>query len=129
MIKIVRGVYGHQIGGRVVPKDKKAEPFSLTPEQEARLVGMGVAEYVGELPTEEAEEMEPVAPVYSIDMKADELRAIAKGMGLTFKVGTTKAEMVEAMDKHLDEEAEGEYDAMEEGDELPDFDPAEAVEE
>ena len=43
MIRIIRGVYGHYTGGRVVPKDKHSQPFALDPEQEARLVRVGVA--------------------------------------------------------------------------------------
>lgn len=124
MIRIIQGVYGHQIKGRVYPKDSNSEPFELTPEQEERLVKQGVAVYEDEGSAKLPDGVTAI-PEYSADMKADELRAIGKDMGLTFKAGTTKAEMVEQMDAFLfentNEESEG-------GDELPEFDAAEAVE-
>lgn len=132
MIKIIKGVYGYMTEiGRVKPKTADDEPFELTHEQEARLVGLGVAEYVtpgpigfDEQPPELPDLPEGVVgiPEYSVDMKADELREIAKLMGLTFKVGTTKAEMVEAMDAYLAE------NMVEDEEDIPEFDPTEAVE-
>ena len=49
MIRIIKGTYGYmdEKTGIVRPKTEKDEPFKLTPEQEERLVGLGVAEYVG----------------------------------------------------------------------------------
>lgn len=41
MIKIIKGVYG------VKRADSKSAPFSLSAKEEARLVSLGVAEYVG----------------------------------------------------------------------------------
>ena len=146
MIKIVCGVYGHYIDGRVVAKNSESEPFSLTPRQEAELVAKGVAAFVDEVA--EVSHTEASAPVgfdempellegvtaipdYSIDSKADELRKIGKLCGLTFKVGMSKAEMVEALDgffaEHLIDEDDAE-DAEDDGMDLPDFDPTEAVE-
>lgn len=135
MIKIIQGVYGHMVDGRVYPKNSTSEPFELSEAQEARLVGLGVAVYVdgGSSALPEGGDGAPL--YYSVDMKADELRAIAKDMGLTFKVGMSKAEMVEAMDAHIKasiEENEADTDTTEEaeddGEELPEFDAAEAVE-
>lgn len=132
MIRIIKGVYGYMTEiGSVKPKTADDEPFELTEAQEARLVGLGVAEYVtdgpigfDELPPEPPELPKGVegVPEYSVDMKADELREIAKTMGLTFKVGTTKAEMVEAMDAYLAE------NTVEDEEDIPEFDPTEAVE-
>ena len=134
MIRIIQGVYGHQINGRVYPKDSNSEPFELTPEQEARLVKLGVAVYVDDGSTKLPEGVTAI-PEYSADMKADELRAIGKELGLTFKAGTTKAEMVEQMDAFLAEHIDGDYseentddEETEDGEELPEFDAAEAVE-
>ena len=141
MIKIVSGVYGHQVNGRVYPKDSNSAPFELTHEQEARLVNLGVAVYVDDGSTKLPEGVSGI-PEYSTSMKADELREIGKMMGLTFKVGTTKAEMVEQMDaflaEHIDgEDINGEYskdytgddeESEDDGDDLPKFDAAEAVE-
>lgn len=132
MIKITKGVYGYMTEiGSVKPKTADDEPFELTAEQEARLVGLGVAEYVtpGPIGFDEQPPDLPDLPdlpenvlEYSVDMKADELREIAKTMGLTFKVGTTKAEMVEAMDAYLAE------NTVEDEEDIPEFDPTEAVE-
>lgn len=134
MIKIKQGVYGHLVDGRVYPKDSTSAPFELSEAQEARLVGLGVAIYVdGGSPA--LPEGGTAAPLYSVDMKADELRAIAKDMGLTFKVGMSKAEMVEALEAHTKtgtEETGDDTDTPEEpGDDSeqpPAFDAAEAVE-
>lgn len=135
MIKIIKGVYGYlDEHGTVKPKTEQDGPFELSPEKEARLVGLGVAVYVDGGSTALPDGVEMV-PDYNAGMKADELRAIAKKyMGLTFKVGTSKAEMVEAMDKHIeDHTVEGDDfndtpEEMENGEAPPSFDPAEAVE-
>lgn len=54
-------------------------------------------------------------PAFSIDMKADELRAAMRERGLTIRVGMTKAEMVEVLNGA--------------GDDLPDITPQDVVEE
>ena len=62
-----------------------------------------------------------MVPEYSVDMKAQELRDIAKEhMGLTFTVGTTKAEMVEQMDAYIEAHSV-------DGDDLPELDLDEVV--
>lgn len=139
MIKIVCGVYGHYIGGKVVAKDKNSEPFALSPEKEAELVAKKVAVYVDE-PVEAEDDAEVVAPIgfdeipddvipipeYSINMKAAELREIGKLCGLEFEAGMTKAQMVAALDQHIEENT---VDGDEEEDEedAPTFDPTDAV--
>ena len=145
MIRIIRGVYGHYVtdqkgNTRVVARDKNSDPFELTPEQEARLVRVGVAEYVAGKAVEDKPAVDTAddlpdgvdaIPEYNVGMKADELRKIAKLMGLTFPVGTTKAEMVAQMDAFLDEHMdESEDDAdmpPEDIEDVPTFDAAEAV--
>lgn len=142
MIRIIKGVYGHVPNpdtGIVVPKTSKDEPFSLSPEQEKRLVSIGVAEYVDapaapaipepedvdEAPEAEAAPEAPAAEPETLldDMSAKELREYGKTFGLTFRVGMTKAEMREAI-----EAAEAEVETEGEGDEAPPvFDAAEAV--
>ncbi len=91
-------------------------------------MAQGVAVYVDDVPTarEELPELPPDVTAiseYSIDMKPDELRAIAKQMGLTFKFGTSKAEMIAKMNRFLEEHTE---DTLDE-DAAPTFDAAEAV--
>lgn len=152
MIKIICGVYGG-VDGMKRPGDK---PFSLSPAEEARLVARKVAVYVNE-PTTEAPQDEdfhedaPIGfdetppedldelpegvigiPEYSVDMKVDQLREIGKLCGLTFKVGMSKQEMVDALDKHIEENMvdDDEFiDADTIDPDAPTFDAAEAVEE
>lgn len=143
MIKMIAGVFGLPIKNkngvtiRVEGKGPNDEPFSTTPEREAELVKMGVARYV------ESPENANVAPgndgtnagaptgsnerpAYSADMKADELRAIGKLFGLTFKVGMRKDEMVAQLDK-LFAGSDNDESAANDGDGAPVFDAAEAV--
>lgn len=129
MIKIISGVYGQYIKGKVVAKNKDSEPFELTAEEEKRLVEAGVAVYVDGGRTALPDDVIAI-PEYSTDMKAEELRAIAKEMGLTFKVGTSKAEMVAAMDAAIDggmEDADTDDDVLNDGEQPPAFDATEAV--
>ena len=67
-------------------------------------------------------------PEYSVDMKPAELREIGKLCGLTFKVGMSKQEMVDALDKFFEENLVDDADTIDPED-APTFDAAEAVEE
>lgn len=144
MIKIVRGVYGFMDGNGIVhPKTADDEPFELLPEQEARLVKLGVAQYVETVKDEQEheqsdpeqveteDEQEPIGfdetpvdePALS-ELSVKELREIGKGYGLSFKVGTSKADMVKAIEAaEAEMDAEGEDD----GEPAPAFDASEAV--
>lgn len=142
MIKIVQGVYGFlDKDGIVRPKTKADKPFELLPEQEERLVSLGVAEYVGngevkrtaETAQEEFDadqgpigiDETPVDERSLSEYSVKELREIGKEYGLTFKVGTSKADMVKAI-----EAAEAELDISaedEDGEPAPVFDASEAV--
>ena len=147
MIKIVQGVYGFlDENGIVRPKTEADEPFELAPEQEARLVNLGVAQYVGnvkveqepeETATEDTEQVETEDeqdPIGMDEMPAEEplsnlpvkeLREIGKEYGLTFKVGMTKDDMVKAIEAA---EAALNIDAEdEESEPAPVFDATEAV--
>ena len=46
MIKIIRGYYGYRQGNSIIPKTSKDAPFECDKAEEARLVKLGVAEYV-----------------------------------------------------------------------------------
>ena len=127
MIKIIQGTYGYiDENGIVKPKTAKDAPFELEDKsREAELVALGVAEYADGTELIIDEETGGVVvdgvPEYSTDLKAQELRDIAKEyMGLTFAVGTTKAEMVEQMDSYLEEHTV-------DGDDLPELDLDEVV--
>lgn len=127
MIKIIQGTYGYiDENGIVKPKTAKDAPFELEDKsREAELVALGVAEYADGTELIIDEETGGVVvdgvPEYSTDLKAAELRDIAKAyMGLTFAVGTTKAEMVEQMDAHIEAHTVDD-------DDLPEFDLDEVV--
>lgn len=47
-VKIISGTYGCKIKGRIVPKDRTSEPFSLDDAEAKRLVSLGVAEIITE---------------------------------------------------------------------------------
>ena len=127
MIRIVHGIYGHlDKDGIVRPKTEADEPFELLPEQEARLVRLGIAQYVRNVKSapepEKFQEEIPTGERLLTDMSAKELRELGKDYGLTFKVGMSKAEMVAAI-----EEAENELDTGDNGEPAPVFDASEAV--
>lgn len=135
MIKMKAGTFGLPVDGVIKPMTKDSGPFNASAEQEERLVKLGLAEYVtdgtpigfDEVPEEEPiedapEEDEPTLKPLE-DLTIGELRAQGKEYGLTFKVGTTKAEMVEAITAAqatiADEEGTDE--------DAPTFDASEAV--
>lgn len=144
MIKMLRGVFGLPEKGIVKRKDKNSEPFNAGAEQEARLVSLGLAEYVDDTVVDDApigfDETPPelpelpdgveAIPKYSIENTATELREIAKMCGLTFKVGMTKTAMVEALDKFFEENLVDDAEDTDNDtvvDDAPTFDASEAV--
>lgn len=130
MIKIVKGVYGYcgvnMDGHTTKPKTPKDAPFELNDKRAAELVADGIAVYVNDdgdlLIDDNGDVAVGMVPEYSTEMKAAELRDIAKEhMGLTFPVGTTKADMVEQMDAFL------EAHTVDDDDDLPELDLDEVV--
>lgn len=114
MIKIVQGIYGYQDKNGVVrPKTPEDAPFSLTEAQEKRLVDLGVAEYVGNVPNvpEEPQDTEEttedantetdivVLPEYNADMTSKELREIAKDYKIELAARASKKEILAALDE------------------------------
>lgn len=133
MIQMKRGTFGLPVkGGVVKAMSKDSGPFEAGKEQEARLVKLGLAVYVDGGTTALPEDVTGI-PEYSVDNTVAELREIGKLCGLTFKVGMTKAEMVAALDAHIEEHTEDEEpeetddDAEEDGEPAPTFDATEAV--
>lgn len=144
MIKIVKGVYGYvDKHGFVRPKDCNSEPFETSPEQEARLVKLGVAEYV-----DEPEKAEPVGESAQVQIPKNdeagahldpdqlkeltnaELKKMAEEMSIDTSKLKTKAQLIEAITAAdvvpgPDEDSEGMED---DGEAPPAFDAAEAVE-
>ena len=111
MIKIVQGIYGYQDKNGVVrPKTPEDAPFSLTEAQEKRLVGLGVAEYVGNVPEHPQDAVEltedentetdiVVLPEYNVDMTTKELREIAKAYKIELAARASKKEILAALDE------------------------------
>lgn len=135
MIQIIAGVYGRKMDdGTVKAMDKHSGPFEVTPEQEDRLIRMGLAIRVDhvdtdmpigfdETPPAEDEAEEETAEVELEELTAKELREIGKQYGLTFKANASKAVMIDAI-KAAQPEDEAEED---DGETAPTFDASEAV--
>ena len=157
MIQIIAGVYRRKMpDGSVKAMNKDSEPFEVSPEQEDRLIRLGLAVHVDEVNTDmpigfdevpptdddgEPELPEGVIgiPEYSTKNTKAELEEIAALCGLTFENSMTKAEMVAALDAHIEanmvaganftedgvEIIEG--DTEDDGEPAPTFDASEAV--
>lgn len=111
MVKIIKGSYGRREGKNIVPV-YAGETVELEPEQEARLVKIGVAEVVkpegktaDETPADptaenndENDEQPEALPEYNDKMKLVELKEIAEKYGVDARAMTSKKEVVEAID-------------------------------
>ena len=139
MIQMKAGTFGLSVNGYVKAMTKESGPFVASEEQEARLVKLGLAVYVDKAPEQNDDLPElpdgvTVIPEYSTENTAAELREIGKLCGLTFKVGMTKAEMVAALDAHIEEntvegvevDEDGEI-AVADDEDAPSFDASQAV--
>ncbi len=125
-VKIIQGTYGYRENGILDPKDRFSAPFPLDDAEAERIVSLGIAEYAdsgvatspvsvsdnetGEYSAEETEAQEGDFSAlekseYSTASTVAELRMIAKEIGVSFKVGMTKEDMVAALDAHFEEDA------------------------
>ena len=109
MVKIIKGTYGQRKGSRIVPV-KAGETVELTDEQEARLVKLGVAEYVNATPapdpyqgSQDGDETPAGLPEYNDKMKLVELQEIAAQYGVDASAMKTKKEVIEAIDAAKEE--------------------------
>ncbi len=130
-IKIIGGRYGYiSPSGVYSVKTVDDPPFEVEDSEAKRLVKCEVAEIVGwhencaeneSLPTTEGSNPangedgaeDDLPPQYNVNSSVNELRAIAKNVGISFKVGTTKNAMVAALNEHfgiLDDDSESEDD-------------------
>lgn len=131
MIKIIKGTYGAIINGQIRPKNASSPAFSLDEKEEARLVKLGVAEYVGEAPApaadepkQEAKEPEAAdgkepdeAPENDLEKKSmKELVQIAKELNVN-SFGLKKAALIE---KIKEAAAQAEAEATDETEETED---------
>ncbi len=76
-------------------------PFLLHPEQEARLVERGVAEYVVDL-DEQNDEEESSKPIrYDVGMTMKQLQGIAAYLGLDVSKAKKKQDVIDVLDAHF----------------------------
>ena len=137
MIQMKCGVFGLPVDGIVKAMDKNSGPFEAKPEQEERLVRLGMAVYVDDgtpigfdetppgddhdlddIEKDVAEVEEEAIELESMTAKA--LREIGAELGLTFKANASKASMIEAI-RAAEETAE------DDGEPAPTFDAADSV--
>lgn len=129
MIKMIAGVYGLPVKDadgktRVVGMGPASGPFSIDTKREAELVAKKVAVYV-DAPAAKTESKDEADTKSFADLSVKELRELGKEHGLTFRVGMTKMDMIEALETA---QAENKDDADEDaGSDAPSFDPAAAV--
>lgn len=100
MIRLISGVYGAE-NGMKRPKDG---PFSLTDNEEARLVSRGVAEYVFDrttLPAAPSHAENVNAMRYDEGMTMKQLRGIADYLGLDTSKLRSKRDVVKLLDAHF----------------------------
>ena len=150
MIQMIAGVYGLRVKAgkdadgnpkyRVKGMGPEDGPFSVTPEKEERLVKLGLARYVNEIPTEPADDEEIVdgtpigfdetppadtededAPMPLEELSRDELREICKEYGLPYKATDSKAKLIEKITEFQNSAEDTEDE------DAPVFDAAEAV--
>lgn len=148
MIKIIAGTYGYvnKKTGAVEAKDKKAQPFSCDKDEEARLVALGVAEYVEGVNQDEDPDQDPDGkgqdngdahqgdqndqksdqkPEKTLaDMTKKELTQIATDLGIELPKKATNQDIIEAIEKAR---AEHEGDQDEDLDDEEDDDEAPAL--
>ena len=100
MIRLKCGVYGAE-GGMKRPKDG---PFSLTDNEEARLVKRGVAEYIysqTSRPAQPASSGDTDPLRYDVGMTMKQLQGIAAYFGLDASKLRSKQAVVDMLDAHL----------------------------
>ena len=125
MIRIIdNSTFGYWNGRSVEPKTKKSPPFSTNPQREAELVKKGTAEYV-----ENAEDVTTeITQEYLEGLKLEKLKEVAGQFGVTYRIGTTKADFVNEVWAAFapPQENAASAEAMAE-DDVPAFDAVDAV--
>ena len=123
-IKITAGVFGWNHGTYELVK-AGAPPIEVDDALAQRLVTKGVAEYVTSSAVAETPDLPDGVvgiPEYSTRNTVKELQEVAALCGITFEEGMTKAQMVEILDKHIEENS-----VEADPEDAPTFDAAEAV--
>lgn len=93
MIRMIKGTYGHMVGGRVEAMTKHSPPFSLSAAREAELVAAGVAVKVEE----------PAQAKTYASMKMAELRQAAEALGVDVSAAKTKKEVIAMLEARAQE--------------------------
>lgn len=121
-IRITSGTYGYNDGKHIIPKDRRSGVFALEDKEAERLIALGVAEYAEtshgfkEMPEEpnipketpnDADDLN-----YDLNSSVADLRRIGKKVGLTFAVGTTKADMIASLNEFFERETESDETAL-----------------
>lgn len=130
MIRITRGIYGHNVNGRIRPRTPCSEPFEASPEEERRLVSIGIAEYVeGGEGTDNDGEMSKAAHTSGEantgeepmeEMNINSLRKLAKQSGVS--AAGTKADIIGRIKALSEDTDDSEDDAEELEGDAPAFD-------
>ncbi|WP_302346504.1 hypothetical protein [uncultured Alistipes sp.] len=122
MVKIIKGSYGHKKGSTIVPV-YAGETVELTEEQEARLVNLGVAEYVGKPAQKQNSQNEGGTgdkipgelPEYNEGMKLAELKEIAAKYGVDASEAKSKKEVIALIEAAQEQpELGGDYTVVDE---------------
>lgn len=116
-VKIISGTYGYNDGKHIIPKNSKSGIFALEDKEADRLVELEVAVYAGspkmpegskdstddneDVHDENEKEYDEADLNYTADSTVSELRNVGKTIGLTFPVGTTKKDMLAALDSYF----------------------------
>lgn len=109
-VKITHGYYGAKEGNIIKVKGKNDNPFPLPDEEADRIVGLGIAEYVGEaVPTKAADIVsqnteESGIPEYDDSTGMTELKEIAKREGMAVPFGISKKDLKALLDEHFADE-------------------------
>lgn len=125
-IKIIVGSYGHRPEGAksVTLITKQHPPIVVSDEEAERLITLGVAKIVESdlaLERPDTQPEDPAKPEYSMKNKADELKALMDEFELPYEDGTTKQQMVDALDAYFDAPAQEDEEETNEGGQVPDL--------
>jgi len=113
------GVFGlyNKDTNSVENKTKESAPFEVSDalfdslKRQGVLIEAGNAEKIVPMPVEPVEveadaNPEPVPEMNLGDMSLKELKGIAKDCGVAFRIGMSKAALIEAIEKALDDDSE-----------------------
>ena len=135
LIKIISGIYGHNVNGSVKPKRASDEPFEVEDTEAARLISLGVAKAVDPVDVEavqssdntsgEADDVEEQEadeeetdeessesadeesrPNYSEETDIQELREIAKAYGVSFSPNIGKTKLIQKLDEFFEADSD-----------------------